>query len=275
VTVSPACVYGDPGSSTTVVLFGDSHAAQWFPALERIATDRGWRLVSLTKSACGAVDVTVWSGTLDRPYTECDTWRRNAIARIRGEHPALIVAAYSRAVRPAVDGRPVNGDAGVALLEQGLGRMLGELRPLAGTVSLIGATPEAGDDPPVCLSAHPQSVLACATPVDVALDPAWLAMEASEAAAAGVSFIDPTPWICPTGPCPAVIGRYLVYRDAQHLTTPFVTALSSRLEGRMPIGGPASDVPGGGPAAVRAPAMRAPRLPTAADRPRTRLALAT
>ena len=37
-TVTPkVCVFGDPSSSTTVVLFGDSHAAQWFPALERLA----------------------------------------------------------------------------------------------------------------------------------------------------------------------------------------------------------------------------------------------
>ena len=33
----PACVYGDRGAPTTVVLFGDSHAMQYFPALQRIA----------------------------------------------------------------------------------------------------------------------------------------------------------------------------------------------------------------------------------------------
>jgi peptidoglycan/LPS O-acetylase OafA/YrhL len=34
-TVSPECVYGNSSSKTTVVLFGDSHAMQWFPALDR------------------------------------------------------------------------------------------------------------------------------------------------------------------------------------------------------------------------------------------------
>ena len=37
-TVRKPCFYGDPTSATTVVLFGDSHAGQWFPALE---SDRG------------------------------------------------------------------------------------------------------------------------------------------------------------------------------------------------------------------------------------------
>ena len=52
---SPECVYGDKHGARTMVLFGDSHAAQWFPALERIAQEKKWRLISLTKSACPSV----------------------------------------------------------------------------------------------------------------------------------------------------------------------------------------------------------------------------
>src|SRR3954453_1063178 len=37
-TRSPNCAYGDAESATTVVLFGDSHAMQYFPALQRVAT---------------------------------------------------------------------------------------------------------------------------------------------------------------------------------------------------------------------------------------------
>ena len=49
-TRSPGCVYGDRGARTTVVLLGDSHAMQYFPALQRIAGRRHWRLVELTKA---------------------------------------------------------------------------------------------------------------------------------------------------------------------------------------------------------------------------------
>ena len=56
-------VYGDADSSDTIVLTGDSHAAQWLPALERLARERGWRLVAVTKSACPAVRMTVCDGT--------------------------------------------------------------------------------------------------------------------------------------------------------------------------------------------------------------------
>jgi hypothetical protein len=243
-TVSPPCVYGIADSPTTIVLFGDSHAAQWFPALERIALDRGLRLVSLTKSACTAADVTVWSATLGRAYAECDTWRKDAIARIAAEHPALVVVSDSRAVRPVVDGEALVGDAGAPIVADALDRTLWKLRPLARAVTVIGATPQAPGDPPSCLSAHPASVLACATPVATAIDAGWIEEEGSIAEGAGATFIDPTLWVCPTGPCPAVIGRYLVYRDTHHLATPFAAALASRLLARLPL---PPELPGAGP----------------------------
>ena len=56
-TKSGECIYGDKGSKKSIVLYGDSHAAQWFPALEELAIERGYKLVSLTKSACPSVDV--------------------------------------------------------------------------------------------------------------------------------------------------------------------------------------------------------------------------
>jgi peptidoglycan/LPS O-acetylase OafA/YrhL len=52
--LSGDCTYGDKSSDKTIVLYGDSHAAQWFPALEKLANENGFKLVSLTKSACPA-----------------------------------------------------------------------------------------------------------------------------------------------------------------------------------------------------------------------------
>ena len=52
-----SCVYGDPDGATTVVLVGDSHGLAWFPAVERLATERGWRMVNLTKGACSTADI--------------------------------------------------------------------------------------------------------------------------------------------------------------------------------------------------------------------------
>jgi hypothetical protein len=64
--------------------------------------------------------------------------------------------------------------------------------------------------------------------------PGWTAAEAAVASGAGATFIDPTPWICRTDPCPAVTGRLLVFRDQHHLTATYARALAERLYARLP-----------------------------------------
>jgi len=232
------CVFGDPTSATTVVLFGDSHAAQWFPALERLSLEQGWRLISLTKSACASADVTVWNGIVKRAYTECDAWRDAAFARIEAEHPALVVTSNSWRYQIMVDGVASAVGTHDDLWDGALARTLNRLSQTAGAVALIGDTPRSSTDPPVCLSAHLDDALACATPFTKAVNPARLRADARIAADAGAAFVDPTDWICRTDPCPAIIGRLLVYRDEHHLTATYARALATRLLPLLPPIGP-------------------------------------
>ena len=232
-TTIPDCVFGDPRSSTTVVLFGDSHAAMWFPALERVAMERSWRLVSLTKSGCTPASITVWNTSMKRAYTECDDWRNRVLERVGAEQPNLVIVASSHPYPSAGSGGPAPADDGQALAA-GLDAILGRLVPLAGAVALIGDTPKFEFDPPECLSAHLDQTLACSEPRTKMLDQGWLDTEISIAKDRGAAFVDPTNWACPTDPCPSVVGRFLVYRDRHHLATPYVTALRDRLAAALP-----------------------------------------
>ncbi len=236
-TASPACVFGSATSEQVVVLFGDSHAAQWFPALDRLASSHGWRLVSLTKSSCPAADVTIWSTSLKREYSECDEWRRGALERIAREHPWLVVISDNISVNSDYTlwskGALVPAAEGGALWNGGLERTLASLAAVAGRVVVIGDTPRSQVDPPVCLSRHPDDVLACVSPRGLALDTARMAGERAVATTAHAGFVDPTAWVCPSEPCPAIIGRLLVYRDDQHLTATFARALANRLLGEL------------------------------------------
>ena len=236
------CVFGDTSSPTTVVLFGDSHAAQWFPTFARLATVDHWRLVTLTKSACTPVDVTVWLSTYARAYTECDAWRAKAFDKIAAAHPALVVMAMSRTASLVVGTTTVTVAQRPDLWNAGITASLGRLIGSADHVVLMGDTPHSRFDSPVCLSKHLDNVLACSTPTRIALDPARTATDRALAGAAGATFIDPTPWTCPTEPCPAVIGNYLVLRDNHHLTTPFATALARQMLAALPppLGGPSA-----------------------------------
>ncbi len=233
-TEPKTCVFGDPSSPTSVVLFGDSHAAQWFPALDRLARVKGWKLITFTKSACTPATVEVYYPAFGRAYTECDDWRTRVFQALRTIRPTAVIMAMSRSyllldgtTTPTALDRPDLWDAGIATT-------LSRLAAVTHDVVLIGDTPRSQFDVPVCLSKHLADTLACATPFSSSVDVGRTADDARLAAAAGATFIDPTPWVCPSEPCPAVIGSYLVFRDAHHLTTPFSTALAGRLLAALP-----------------------------------------
>ncbi|HEV2644048.1 MAG TPA: acyltransferase family protein, partial [Candidatus Elarobacter sp.] len=85
------CVFGDSASPMNVVLFGDSHATQWFPALERMERDHRWRLTTLVKFSCPAARFLVFNSVLGRRYTECEAWREEAIRRIIALRPSAVI----------------------------------------------------------------------------------------------------------------------------------------------------------------------------------------
>ena len=232
-TAPPDCVYGRKDGKT-VFLIGDSHAAHWFPTFQRLADEQDWRLVSLTKSACPVADLPIYNGTLKREYTECDTWRTAVLDRISREKPAMVVVSDSRIGHLWVNGNAVPYTDREDLWATGLERSLDELRKVAGHVVVIGDTPRPATDAPVCVSGHLDNALACATPLSEAITPAWTATERTVSTETGSTFIDPTAWLCPTVPCPAVIGNVLVYRDGHHMTTPFARALAPYLEPLLP-----------------------------------------
>ena len=224
------CVYGNLASHTTIALFGDSHALSWFPAVEQMAEDRGWKLLSLTMSACTPADMPIWNASFNRVSAACANWRSLAIARLVKVHPAIILVTGTRGFA-VVDGseKLLTGDARTGAWDAGMHRTFARLVPAAGEVIMIADTPASLVDPPVCLSQHPSSVLACATPVKDAINDAWLAEEQRVADLEGVGFIDPTRLVCPSSPCPTVLGDFLVYRDSSHLTATFAAALTDRL----------------------------------------------
>jgi len=228
------CLYGNLASKTTIALFGDSHAAFWFPAMEGFAERQGWRLLNLTMSSCTPADLSVYNSIFKRIYSECPAWREQAIARLIATRPAVIVVAGTHGISPVdAAGHLLWGDALTRAWEAGMTRTLDRLAAAGGLVILMADTPTSKFDPPTCLSQHLNSVLACATPVARAIDAPWLGAERLVVAQTGVGFIDPTAWVCPSSPCPAVIGNLLVYQNAGHLTAVFAFALADRLGGTI------------------------------------------
>jgi peptidoglycan/LPS O-acetylase OafA/YrhL len=230
-TAPEGCVFGDPAGDRTVVLFGDSHAAQWFPALERLATEHHWRLVELTKNSCSAADVPLWNDTFKRPYTECTAYHRSALARIDRLKPDLVIVASSFNYRPE---HPTADLA--AQWRAGWDRTFGRLAAAGATVAAIADTPYQDGSVPECLSKprNQQHINRCGRTRHAALrGPEQRAVFLAYAGRPGTTVVDPTGWFC-AAVCPPVIGNVLVYRDSNHMTTTYSQTLAPLLYAVLP-----------------------------------------
>jgi len=226
VTTAPeGCFYGDPAGTRTVVLYGDSHAAQWFPAVERLADQRHWRLVELTKSSCSAADLPLWHDTLKREYTECAAYHRSALARIARLRPSLVVVGSSFNYRPAHPSPDL-----AAQWRAAWDSTFAQLRAGGSRVVAISDTPYMGGSVPECL-AKPANA-GHAGNCTRSLHSAVRGPEQREVFLSYPGVIDPTAWFC-TDVCPAVIANLLVYRDSNHMTTTYAEALAPLLGARL------------------------------------------
>lgn len=225
------CEYGNVDANRTMFLMGDSHALHWFPALDRIAMEDEWRLVSYTKDACPAYDLPVFSPRLNRDYVECDEWREDVLDRIQREQPELVVLS-NRGPRGHSPQPPM--DEWLAALEGVVERL-----PESSEVAVLGQNPTMPHDVPECLSDHLDDVEACAAPVSAVIDGELQRGEEAAAARAGASYVDTTGLVCRTESCVPIVGNLMVFRDSHHLSNAFAAALAPELEALLPV-------PGGG-----------------------------
>ena len=204
------CTYGEKGSATKVVLYGDSHAAQWFPTLEVLAREKGFELISLTKSACPSVDVPR-SDQGAYKNSECDKWRENSVKRIQKIKPtAVILSSFQYFTEP----RGYSSRA--QWWNEGQRRLLADLQGSSRNLIYISDTPQPLRDIPNCLAS--QDVKDCDT-----------TEKTPNVIINGFKKIDPTPWLC-TNVCSSIKDGYVVYRDGSHISVQSALALAPLLE---------------------------------------------
>jgi peptidoglycan/LPS O-acetylase OafA/YrhL len=227
----PACTYGPAAATRTVVVVGDSHALQWFPAFEELAERNDWRLVSLTRSSCLPADLAIRNARMKRRYTECEDWRTGALGRIDALRPDLVVVATDTNYPGMLMGHPADPDRLWSAAWDGL---FARLRAASRHVVLLADTPTLSTDPLDCLGANGRDITACTEPAATVLrDPAWRAEVRDAARRATVPVIDPTPWLCGRD-CPLIVGNVLVYRDTNHLTRAYAQMLGPVLGASLP-----------------------------------------
>ena len=228
-TTWSTCAFGDLGSSTSVVLLGDSHAAQWFPALLALATQHHWKLIVRTHSGCPAPDVTIMSASIQRAYAECDTWRTAVLSDIVSLHPTLVVAAGTRtdSLVDRATGNLIDASAAPGEWRAGWSRTLHMLTGAGIPVAVVRDTPWPGRDMATCVSTHLTDTSSCDL-ARSALDSASVDV-GTVVGIQGAHAIDLSALFCDKDRCPATRGKYVVYRDSSHITATFSRALAPYL----------------------------------------------
>jgi peptidoglycan/LPS O-acetylase OafA/YrhL len=227
----PACTYGPAAATRTVVVVGDSHALQWFPAFQQLAERDNWRLVSLTRSSCLPADLIIRNARMKRRYTECEQWRTWALGRIDRLRPDMVVVTSDTNYPGMLAGHPADPDR---LWSAAWTRLFTRLKAASRHVVLLADTPTLSADPLDCLGSHGRDIRACTEPAATVLrDPAWRAEVQDAARKDAVPIVDPTPWLCGRD-CPLVVGNVLVYRDTNHLTGAYAGMLGPLLGASLP-----------------------------------------
>jgi len=210
------CQEGEDGAPT-VTLFGDSHAANWHPALQQLARDGTIRLDVSAKGACSSVA----PPDEDQQTRPCEQWRQNVVDRLAEDPPGVIVlanfASFHSEETGAEDRRQWWRDG----LEHAL-----EVLPQESRIVVMADNPHLPAVPASCLSRHVEEAERCAVTREDGLDRQTRAAERTFAAAhERVDRIDVTPYLCNEELCPVVLDDRLAYRDSHHLTRTFSESL--------------------------------------------------
>jgi peptidoglycan/LPS O-acetylase OafA/YrhL len=212
------CVLGDSEATRTMAVTGDSHAANWIPALHRYAREEGWRLLTFTKSACPYARVTI--RLRDGPYPSCASWRENVLQELEGLGVEVLFTSQSRYGYVETD------DMVAGLLD-----IWRDTQALGVEIIAIADTPWLKQEPGDCLAKDP---LRCAEPRDaiaVKVDPLLIAAARME----GAQAVDMTDLLCTPDECRLVVGNVIVWRDRNHLTRTYAEMLSPYLFARVQL----------------------------------------
>ena len=215
----PECRFGDR-KGPTVVLFGDSHAQQWQPALESLAAKRGWSLVIRTKAGCPAEDIPAAEGSsANFSLPTCAQWRTETIKSIANElHPSLIVVSgFSNYLKQGTDSPAY------------WSRTLARLQPAHAPILYIRDNPEPNADVAACMSSALDDWKKCSFDRASALRQDSIAGAILSGAKQGVYLADFTNYLCPDVKCPAVRSGILFYRDDSHITATLARVMTPAL----------------------------------------------
>jgi peptidoglycan/LPS O-acetylase OafA/YrhL len=226
------CVFGDTTSPVlTVALVGDSAAGEWFDALNAIALQRRWKLVTELHSSCpwSSTLVLNWNGIGE--LTACQTWGKAVLHDLLTSiRPDVVITTDYPSLLSTPD-HPVNASpAAMAEIGAGMAQYWTRLAAAGISVTPIKESPDLVEDVPTCVDQHPSDLAQCDVPVSKAILRDSPVTDAAKLMNGKVTVVNANSLICGPRVCAPVVGNVLVYGDRHHLTGPYAKSTAPFLE---------------------------------------------
>ncbi len=222
------CIYGN--GEKTVLLFGDSHAAQWLEAIILAADGSGWRVANETKSGCPSISGTVLYAPTKSPFIDCDHWRNAVFESLRKTPPQAVIIANSSTY--ALDRYGIEAGSSKDL-PTALKKTVSIFRGMGIPVYLIRDTPRMSLGVSDCLSKGYGD--GCALPRETAMASSYASIPDVDP---DVTLLDFTNDICAGPICSPVQNGRIAYRDQHHITSTFAATFSNRFQPIFALSGP-------------------------------------
>lgn len=210
------CTGGAADAPRTVMLLGDSHAAQWAPLLSALGRENGFELLVRSRPACPAAVVRVFAQR-DIPLTACDAFHRDTEALLADLKPDIVLLANSDSYLGKLIVAPgTEADAWQA----GYREIVQTARAAGAAVVAIEDTHRPGSDPAVCVTRPGGSVEGCTPRHDHALAEVELLMNAERVVRSelGVPALRPIEELCNAETCAIESDGVPVFADSNHLS---------------------------------------------------------
>lgn len=262
------CKYGKIDGAKKVVLFGDSHMYMYLPVFVELANENNWEIDTYMHAGCGAAQTDMHTLADPNQASSCRQWRAGVFSQLQTMKPNAIVfttnvaalqvanpGADEQALLPTLIQDVAGGiKANVVSLVDPLKFNFGSKQTpvVAATCLLQNETPpmtffdsvysatKMRSRSHACYTMYLNSGNTDGSKANPGNDVVLLKrnMVKQQDVAAGVTVIDPRPWICDTttaaGMCPPVLDGTLIYKNEDHLSWNFVSRLVTLFRAALP-----------------------------------------